>query len=122
MGLAQKPDEITRCVEFVAAHPARYVFLAVGAPTSECLAHRIAREGRATGVGLCIGNSLNFATGLVERAPPILRRLGLEWAHRLAINPTGHARRVFVESMPLLLMVAKARLRSGRDRSSDGPA
>lgn len=120
MGLGEKPDEQARCVEFVVDHPARYVFLAVGAPTSEYLAHRIALDGRATGVGLCIGSSLHFATGLVQRAPPIYRRLGLEWLHRLAINPRGHARRVFVESLPLLLMVAKARF-GGRGRAPDRP-
>lgn len=123
MGLGDKPDEQARCIRFVVDHPARYVFLAVGAPTSEYLAHRIAQDGRATGVGLCIGSSLNFATGMVHRAPPIYRRLGLEWLHRLALNPRGHARRVFVDSLPLLLMVAKARLapRAGAPgRAGDG--
>lgn len=110
MGLAGKPDEQQRCLDFVARHPARYVFLAVGAPTSEYLSHRIAAEGRSVGVGLCIGSSLHFATGLVNRAPPIYRRLGLEWLHRLLINPRGHAKRVFVDSLPMLLMVLRQRL------------
>ena len=110
MGLAGKPDEQQRCIDFVAAHPARYVFFAVGAPTSEYLCHRIAEEGRAVGVGLCIGSSLHFATGLVNRAPEIYRRLGLEWLHRLIINPRGHAKRVFVDSLPMLLMVLRQRI------------
>ncbi|WP_374448318.1 WecB/TagA/CpsF family glycosyltransferase [Stella sp.] len=110
MGLAGKPEEQQRCIDFVTAHPARYVFLAVGAPTSEYLAHRIAAAGGAVGVGLCIGSSLNFATGLVNRAPPVFRRFGLEWLHRLLINPRGHARRVFVDSLPMLLMVLRQRL------------
>ncbi|BBK29639.1 exopolysaccharide biosynthesis WecB/TagA/CpsF family protein [Stella humosa] len=113
MGLAGKPEELARCVEFVVANPARYVFFAVGTPTGENLAHRVARDGRATGVGLCIGGSLHFATGVVKRAPPVFRQLGLEWLHRLALNPRRHARRVFVESLPLLRIVARDRLKRG---------
>lgn len=121
MGLATKPQELDRCLAFVEANPGRYVFLAVGMPVSELLARRIAAGGRATGVGLCIGSSLNFAVGIVNRAPPIFRRLGLEWLHRLAINPRGHARRIFVESLPLLLMVARARIDPGAyDRPRPG--
>ena len=115
MGLAGKPDELERCIDFVVEHPARYVFLAVGTPTSENLCHRIARDGRAVGVGLNIGSSLLFATGMVDRAPPIYRRLGLEWLHRLMLNPRGHARRVFVESLPVVWMILRARFGRGQD-------
>ncbi|MGE0717827.1 MAG: WecB/TagA/CpsF family glycosyltransferase [Alphaproteobacteria bacterium] len=110
MGLARNAAALDDCVRFVVANPGRYVFLAVGMPVSELLARRIQREGQATGVGLCVGSSLNFAVGIVNRAPPFFRRFGLEWLHRLAINPRGHAKRIFVESMPLLIMVARARI------------
>ena len=102
MGFSADPAEVERCVRFVLDHPARYVFLAVGAPQSECLALAIRDSGRATGVGLCVGSSLLFVTGMVGRAPPLFRRLALEWLYRLARNPRGHARRVFVDSLPLI--------------------
>lgn len=102
MGFSTDPREVERCVRFVLDHPARYVFLAVGAPQSECLSLAIRKTGRATGVGLCVGSSLLFVTGMVERAPPLFRRLALEWLFRLALNPRGHARRVFVDSLPLV--------------------
>ncbi|WP_348930893.1 WecB/TagA/CpsF family glycosyltransferase [Aquabacter sp. CN5-332] len=109
MGFINKPDEVTACVDFVLAHPARYVFFAVGAPASEYLARLVEMRGGAVGTGLCVGSSLNFVTGIVQRAPEFYRRHGLEWLHRLLLNPKGHGRRVFVDSMPLLLMVADAR-------------
>lgn len=102
MGFSADPREVERCVRFVLDHPARYVFLAVGAPQSECLALAIQDTGRATGVGLCVGSSLLFVTGMVERAPLLFRRFALEWLFRLALNPRGHARRVFVDSLPLV--------------------
>ncbi|MBB6308167.1 WecB/TagA/CpsF family glycosyltransferase [Xanthobacter tagetidis] len=110
MGFINRPEEVEACVDFVVAHPARYVFFVVGAPPSEYLARMVAGRGGAVGTGLCVGSSLNFVTGIVERAPDFYRRNGLEWLHRLLLNPKGHARRVFVDSLPVLWMVAKARL------------
>lgn len=121
MGFYSDPHEVERCVAFVEAHPARFVFLAVGAPQSEELARRIQLAGRATGVGLCIGSSLNFLTGMTRRAPGFMRRLGLEWLFRLLLNPRRHARRVFVESLPLVGLALKARL-AGTGRSGAGKA
>ena len=69
------------------AHPARFVFLAVGSPRQERLAAAIAATGQATGTGLCIGASLDFLAGVQRRAPSWLQRAGLEWLHRLRRRP-----------------------------------
>lgn len=110
MGFYNDPAEIQRCVDFVVAHPTRYVFLAVGAPQSETVAIAIQATGRATGIGLCVGSSLHFVTGVVRRAPELVRRLHLEALWRLALNPRRHARRVFVESLPVLWIGLRTRL------------
>ncbi len=109
MGFIRDPGAVAACVDFVVAHPARYVFLVTGSPQSELLARAILARGGAVGCGLCVGSALNFAAGLVPRAPAFVRRAGLEWAYRLARNPFGHARRVFVDSAPVLLTALKAR-------------
>ncbi|QFR32726.1 WecB/TagA/CpsF family glycosyltransferase [Ancylobacter sp. TS-1] len=110
MGFIARPSEVAACVDFVIAHPARYVFFVVGAPQSEYLAHEVAMRGGATGCGLCVGSSLSFSTGMVPRAPKLLRDLGLEGVYRLALNPRAHARRVFVDSLPILWIALVARL------------
>jgi N-acetylglucosaminyldiphosphoundecaprenol N-acetyl-beta-D-mannosaminyltransferase len=102
MGFDRVPADIERCADFILAHPARYVFLAVGAPRSETVALRVVTRGGATGIGLCVGSSLHFVTGVVKRAPAVFRYLHLEAAYRLIQNPRRHARRVFVESLPVL--------------------
>lgn len=110
MGLLRNPAAIEDCVRFVVENPARYVFIACGSPQSEIVAQRILESGKAVGTGLCIGSSLHFATGLVERAPVWMRRTGLEWLYRLALNPRRHARRVFGDSFPVLIIALKTRL------------
>lgn len=110
MGFINKPEDVERCVSFVLDHPARYVFFVTGSPRSEYVTRLVWRSGGAVGTGLCVGNSLNFLTGLSTRAPLAYRRLGVEWLHRLVQDPKIQVKRVFVDSMPVFLAAAKARL------------
>ena len=67
---------------------------------------RIAEAGDATGCGLCIGASLDFITGRQRRAPRVVQRLGLEWAHRLASQPGRLWRRYLVDG-PKIFRLAR---------------
>lgn len=109
MGFINDPREVQACLDFVAAHPARYIFIAVGAPRGEILALKLKERGDITGTCLSIGGSLHFITGLVPRAPRWMRDLALEWLYRLLLNPRRHARRVFLESFPVLGLALAAR-------------
>jgi N-acetylglucosaminyldiphosphoundecaprenol N-acetyl-beta-D-mannosaminyltransferase len=113
MGFDRDPVEITRTVEFVLAHPARFIFLAVGSPRQERLAAAIAATGRATGVGLCIGAGLEFLTGAQPRAPRWIQRAGLEWMYRLAQSPTRLARRYLIDDPPIFALLLRERLARG---------
>ena len=97
MGFAVDRAAFAGAVAFVLAHPARFVFLAVGSPRQEVLAATIAASGRATGTGLCVGASLEFLAGAVLRAPRWMQRCGLEWLFRLALDPRRLARRYFLD-------------------------
>jgi exopolysaccharide biosynthesis WecB/TagA/CpsF family protein len=106
LGFDLDPDSMHSTVEFVLAHPARFVFLAVGLPRQERLAAAIRATGRATGVGLCIGASLEFIAGAQARAPHWMQHAGLEWLHRLARQPRRMAWRYLIDCpaiFPLLL-------------------
>jgi N-acetylglucosaminyldiphosphoundecaprenol N-acetyl-beta-D-mannosaminyltransferase len=62
------------------------VLAAFGAGRQELFLDRyLGPIGAATGIG--VGGALDFLAGRVRRAPSIVRRLGLEWAWRLAIQP-----------------------------------
>jgi exopolysaccharide biosynthesis WecB/TagA/CpsF family protein len=113
MDFDQDPRQLRQAVEFVLAHPARLVFLAVGSPRQEKLAAAIAATGRATGTGLCIGASLEFLAGAQRRAPDWTQRAGLEWLHRLATNPRRLARRYLLHNPPVFALLLRERLRGG---------
>lgn len=98
MGFDRDPEALEAALRFVEVHPARFVFLAVGSPRQEIVAEALVRRGKATGIGLCIGASLLFLTGVERRAPRPVRQAGLEWAWRLAGDPKRLARRYLVDS------------------------
>jgi exopolysaccharide biosynthesis WecB/TagA/CpsF family protein len=94
MGFIRDAREVEACVRFVEAHsPFRFCFLAVGAPQQEILAQALKSRGVARGMGLCIGGSVNFLTGVERRAPRWIQRAGMEWLFRLMNNPYRLAKR-----------------------------
>jgi len=99
MGFINRPEQLERCLaDIEAAGPFRYCFLAVGSPQQEEIAYRLQQRGRARGLALCVGASVNFLTGVERRAPLRLQRWGLEWLFRLVQNPRRLARRYLVQS------------------------
>jgi N-acetylglucosaminyldiphosphoundecaprenol N-acetyl-beta-D-mannosaminyltransferase len=110
MGFERDPAAMRAAVEFVLAHPARFVFLAVGSPRQEMLADAIRATGRATGLGLCVGASLEFLAGASRRAPRWMQRAGLEWLHRLGSDPRRLARRYLVDNPPVFKLLLRERL------------
>ncbi len=110
LGFEHDPAAFQSAVDFVLAHPARFVFLAVGSPRQEMLAAAIQATGRAYGTGLCIGASLEFVAGAQPRAPVWMQHAGLEWAHRLLRDPRRLARRYLMDSPSILPMLLRERL------------
>lgn len=55
---------------------------------------------------ICVGALLDFASGLVRRAPPSVQRLGLEWAFRLAMEPRRLATRYLIGNATFLARMA----------------
>ena len=62
------------------------VLAAYGAPAQEFWIDRNLR-GLAPVVGIGVGGTLDYLAGRIPRAPAPLRRVGLEWAYRLARQP-----------------------------------
>jgi exopolysaccharide biosynthesis WecB/TagA/CpsF family protein len=112
-GFAHDPAALAAVVRFVEDHPARFVFLAVGAPRQELLAAAIAAGGRAQGLGLCVGAGIDFLAGRVRRAPRWIQRAGLEWLHRLSQDPARLARRYLRDDPAVFALLLAERRRGG---------
>ncbi len=111
-GFERRAALVEACAEFVEAHPARFVFLACGAPRQEILAHRIEQRGRASGIGLCVGAAIDQVGGHEYRAPVWIRHGGLEWGWRLVREPRRLGRRYLTDTRIFALLLAEAARRA----------
>lgn len=121
MGVRRNPAARLQIAAFVENSDADIFFFAIGAPQSEICCYEIAKRGRAHGVALCIGASLEFLTGAKKRAPLWMQRSSLEWLHRLGSEPRRLGRRYLLEGPPIFLIWRRwSKLKTARRRAESG--
>jgi len=106
-GLRHKPDEVAKAAEYIAMHPARYVFICVGSPQQEMIAKACLDRGDCVGLGLCVGASLDFLSGRTKRAPKWMQNARIEWLHRLASEPKRLWKRYLVDGPKIFWLWTK---------------
>ncbi|PWH18255.1 MAG: acetylglucosaminyldiphospho-UDP acetyl-beta-D-mannosaminyltransferase [Ardenticatenia bacterium] len=79
-------EENAAIVQRIRAQNPDILFVAFGAPTQDLW---IARNLEALGVPVCVGvgGSFDYIAGVRPLAPQWMRRVGLEWFHRLITQP-----------------------------------
>lgn len=103
------PMEEDEVVADVRRSGAAVVMVAMGNPLQErWLARNLAATGARLGVG--VGAFFDFAAGEVPRAPAWMNRAGIEWLHRLALEPRRLWRRYVVGNPLFLGRVLRERL------------
>jgi exopolysaccharide biosynthesis WecB/TagA/CpsF family protein len=111
MGFIHDPAAVEQTLRFVESmSPFRFCLLAVGSPQQEQIAQMLAQRARSRGLALCIGASINFLTGVENRAPKWMQNSGLEWAYRLMQNPRRLAYRYLVRGPRILPMLAFSKI------------
>ena len=68
---------------------------------------------------LAVGAAFDFHSGKLRRAPAWLRRMGLEWLFRLAMEPRRLFRRYLTTNLRFIYLVAREQI--GRRRRSSPP-
>ena len=97
MGFIKDAAAVEKCLDYIEnLSPFRFCFLAVGSPQQEIIAHALQKRGRARGLALCIGASIDFLTGKEQRAPQWMQQASIEWLFRLTQNPRKMAWRYLV--------------------------
>ena len=99
---------------------ARFLFLGVAMPKHHLLAGRLAERWQGwpgSPVVVLMGASAGLYLGLTKRAPAWMQRAGLEWLHRLALDPRRLARRYLVDD-PRFLRILWREWRGSRQRGA----
>lgn len=113
-GSPRPEDDAATRARIAAVGPIDLILVAYGAPAQErWLARNLGPLDIPVGIG--VGGVLNFLSGQVPRAPAWMRKLELEWLHRLIVQPWRWRRQL---ELPRFLLLAAAstvqdRLRRG---------
>ncbi len=110
-GFDQTKEGTRRAVEAVAAAAPGLVFVGLGFPRQE----RLIEQLRLAWPGawyLACGGGIGMAAGITRRASPLVQRLGLEWVHRLMLEPRRLAGRYLRDDLPFAAgLLARAAMR-----------
>ena len=84
---------------------AQLLVLGLGAPKQELWIKQYAPE-ISVKVALCVGATIDFLAGEKARAPMWMRKVGLEWLHRMLSEPKRLAKRYLIDAIvfPKLVM------------------
>jgi exopolysaccharide biosynthesis WecB/TagA/CpsF family protein len=103
---------LERYLERVAADRPRVVVLGMGMPKQELVADAIVKACAGPILILNGGAILDFMSGRFKRAPVSVRRMGMEWLFRLALEPRRLWRRYLVGNVVFLARASLAGLQS----------
>lgn len=107
-------DEEAAIRDQIHASRADILWVGLGAPKQEKWIHR-QLDQLTTPAVIGVGAAFDFHSGHVKWAPAWIRKAGLEWAYRLALNPRRMLRRN-LDSPVFLAHVLAQRLRAARAR------
>ena len=107
---ADESEWSDEAIETVRAWQPDIVWLALGAPKQELWMRKHA-AAVAPALVIGVGAAFDFHAGTKQRAPRWMRRAGLEWAHRLASEPTRLGGRYLATNSAFLLRVARVMVR-----------
>ncbi|MGW0518317.1 WecB/TagA/CpsF family glycosyltransferase [Crossiella sp. NPDC003009] len=105
---AQEPEVIAG----IKASGARMLVVAMGNPRQELWLDRHLADTGAQ-LGVAVGAFLDFAAGKVSRAPGWMRKAGIEWLYRLALEPRRLFTRYVLGNPLFLARVLLERYKSG---------
>jgi exopolysaccharide biosynthesis WecB/TagA/CpsF family protein len=115
MNFIRDPVAVEACLQQIeAVGKFRFCFLAIGSPQQEILAQLLKARGKARGLALCVGASIDFVTGIERRAPGWMQEAGFEWLYRLTRNPRRLWRRYLVRGPRIFLLLWQIELRIRR--------
>lgn len=117
-GFDQTDEGIHKAVSSVSAAAPDLVLVGLGFPRQEQLIERL-RLAHPEAWYLACGGGIPMAAGMVSRASPLMQRLGLEWVHRLALEPRRLAGRYLRDDLPFAIrLLAQSAVRRFTSRSS----
>jgi N-acetylglucosaminyldiphosphoundecaprenol N-acetyl-beta-D-mannosaminyltransferase len=111
----RSPREIERMIAAINASRATVLLVGLGAGRQEKFVAKHRDRFPHVKLFLPLGGTIDYEAGALERPPPWVTNIGLEWLHRLVREPRQRWRRYLVHQPPVLYLLARQRLGRYRD-------
>jgi N-acetylglucosaminyldiphosphoundecaprenol N-acetyl-beta-D-mannosaminyltransferase len=98
-------EEIERWSERIAASNANIVWVGLGSPKQDFVAHDLALVTGKTVIA--VGAAFDFLAGTVSEAPRATQALGLEWLYRLYSEPKRLWRRYTIGNVKFMMLLLR---------------
>lgn len=108
MGFYENEKEMLEIVSAARGYELDFLFIAVGSPQQEMLAHRLNSVSNH-GITFCVGASIDYLTGKEIRAPKFIQAMYLEWLFRFAQSPIKRFKRYFINCPQIIYYLLKER-------------
>lgn len=97
-GFDKNPTDSRAICDTINASGADLLVLGLGAPKQELWITQYANQ-ISVKVALCVGATIDFIAGEKSRAPIWMRKIGLEWLHRMLSEPRRLAKRYAIDAI-----------------------
>jgi N-acetylglucosaminyldiphosphoundecaprenol N-acetyl-beta-D-mannosaminyltransferase len=98
--------EMQEMVRHIGKFAADVLWIGLGSPKQEKVLLELMRQCELS-CGAAVGAVFDFYTGRVPHAPALIRRAGLQWVHRLVLEPKRLWRRTLVSSPLFVALVVR---------------
>ena len=120
MNFVNDASEIDAVLKMIEASGANVLLVGLGAPKQEIWISSVRRRLPQVRVMMGVGATIDYEAGAVQRAPMLLRRLGLEWTYRVATEPRRYLMR-YVRSSKFFWWMLMDRLGRYKDPFGNAP-
>lgn len=115
VGFEKDADKMRELTQKVLDAKPDVVFVALGSPKQERLIERL-RDRLPQAWWLGVGISFSFLSGDVKRAPRWMRKVGMEWIHRMLQEPGRLMKRYLVQGVPFAVRLLSSSICRGIGR------
>ena len=115
-GFERDRFECDRIVQLINNSGATVLAMGLGTPKQEKWIDRHKNLLPKIKIFLAIGATINFEAGIIKRAPKWMSKAGLEWLHRLVLEPRRLWKRYLLEAPLLFWLILKQKFNCYRHK------
>jgi N-acetylglucosaminyldiphosphoundecaprenol N-acetyl-beta-D-mannosaminyltransferase len=109
-GFEKNEQECLKIIKLINESKATVLAIGLGAPKQEKWVFKYKDQLSNVKRILCIGATIDFEAGNIDRAPKWIRKIGFEWFFRLVKEPKRLWKRYLIDDIPFLLLILKQKL------------